>query len=69
MRTKTAILSVEHLTQESAAVLRDAFKATPGIESVDFSLERSVVVLEFDPERSSLDSLMRVVLKAGYKLL
>lgn len=69
MRTKTAILSVEHLTAESAAVLRDVFKAVPGVESVDFSLERSVVVLEFDPERSNLDSLMRVVLKAGYKLL
>ncbi len=46
-----------------------ALKGLPGVEEVDFSLERSVVVVEFDPQQSNVDNLMRAVLKAGYKVM
>lgn len=69
MRTKTAIISIQDLTSEALPTLRQAFEFAPGIESVDFSLERSVAVVEFDPNQSNVDELLRVVLKAGYKVL
>ncbi len=69
MRTKTAIISIQDLTSEALPVLRQAFESAPGVESVDFSLERSVAVVEFDPSQSNVDDLLRVVLKAGYKVI
>lgn len=69
MRTKTAIISVQDLTPESIPALRDILKAVSGVEKVDFSLERNVAVIEFDPQKSDVDTLMRAVLKAGYKVL
>jgi len=69
MGTKTAIISVQELTAEAIPALTEAFKALPGVESVDFSLERSVAVVEFDQDQSSLDDLLRAVLKAGFKLV
>ncbi|MGH7774879.1 MAG: heavy-metal-associated domain-containing protein [Candidatus Binatia bacterium] len=68
MRTKTAIISIQDLTSEALPSLREALKAVPGVESVDFSLERSVAVVEFDPKQSNVDNLLHAVLKAGYKL-
>ena len=68
MRTKTAIISIQDLTAEAIPTLSQAFKAVPGVQSVDFSLERSVAVIEFDPKQSNIDSFLRVVLKTGYKL-
>ncbi len=68
MRTKTAIISIQDLTTEAIPTLSQAFKAVPGVQSVDFSLERSVAVIEFDPKQSNIDSFLRVVLKTGYKL-
>ena len=69
MRTKTAILSIQDLTSETIPALREILKAVPGVESVDFSPERSVAVIEFDPQQSEVDTLLRAVLKAGYKVL
>lgn len=69
MRTKTAIISVENLTAEAMPKLTEALRSVPGVESIDFSLERSVAVVEFDPAQSKLDDLLRAVLKAGYKLI
>lgn len=69
MSTKTAIISIQDLTSEAVLSLRDLLKAAPGVEKVDFSLERSVAVIEFDPLQSDVDSLLRVVLKAGYKVV
>lgn len=69
MKTKTAIISVESLTADAVPILQEAFKTLPGVESVDFSLERSVAVVEFDQQQSSLDDLLRAVLKAGYKVV
>ena len=69
MRTKTAIISIQDLTSEAIPILSRALKATPGVESVDFSLERSVAVVEFDQKRSNLDDLLRAVLKAGYRVI
>ncbi|MFQ5683439.1 MAG: heavy-metal-associated domain-containing protein [Candidatus Binatia bacterium] len=68
MRTKTAIISISDLTSEAIPNLRNAFLASSGVESVDFNLERSVAVVEFDPTQSNLDDLLRTVLKAGYKV-
>lgn len=68
MRTKTAIISIQELTSEAIPLLSAALRALPGVESVDFSLERSVAVIEFDQKQSNLDDLLRAVLKAGYKL-
>jgi len=41
-------------------------KGVTGVETVDFSLERKVAVVEFDPEQTQVDDLLRAVLKEGY---
>lgn len=69
MSTKTAILSIAELKAEDLPALRTAFQALPGVEKIDFSLERSVAVLEFDPSRSHIDDFLRAALKAGFKVL
>jgi copper chaperone CopZ len=69
MRTKTAIISIEDLKSADLETLRQTLKAVPGVDSVDFSLERSVAVLEFDPTQSHIDDFLRAVLKAGFKVL
>jgi len=69
MRTKTAIISVDNLKSDDLPALRLALRAVPGVDSVDFSLERSVAVLEFDPTQSHIEDFLRAVLKAGFKVL
>jgi hypothetical protein len=69
IRTKTAILSIADLKAENLGVLREAFGALPGVEKIDFNLERSVAVLEFDPSQSHIDDFLRAALKAGFKVL
>jgi copper chaperone CopZ len=69
MDTKTAILSIADLKAENLPVLREALLAVPGVGRVDFSVERSVAVLEFDPRQSHIDDFLRAVLKAGFKVL
>ncbi|MEE9549816.1 MAG: heavy metal-associated domain-containing protein [Candidatus Binatia bacterium] len=68
MKTKTAIISIEDLTSEAIPKLSDALNGVSGVESVDFSLERKVAVVEFDPIKSNVDGLMRAILKTGYKV-
>ena len=69
MNTKTAIISIEDLTDAAVPELTEAFEISPGVAEVDFSVERRVAVIEFDPETTSIDALMRVVLGKGYKIL
>ena len=69
MHTKTAIISVENLKSDDLPKLRETIQAVPGVESVEFSLERSVAVIEFDPQQSHIDDFLRAVLKAGFKVL
>ena len=69
MKTTTAIISIQDLSSEALPTLTQALKAVPGVESVDFSLERSVAVIEFDKEQSSVDDLLRAVLKAGFRVM
>ncbi len=69
MKTTTAIISIQDLSSEALPTLTQALKAAPGVESVDFSLERSVAVIEFDKEQSSVDDLLRAVLKAGFRVM
>ncbi len=40
----------------------------PGVESVAFNLELQAASVEFEPQQCSIDTLLRAVLKAGYKL-
>ncbi|HEY7164645.1 MAG TPA: heavy-metal-associated domain-containing protein [Candidatus Binatia bacterium] len=68
-QTKTAIISIENLKTDDLPVLRETLRALPGVTQVDFSVERSVAVLEFDPAQSHIDDFLRAVLKAGYKVL
>jgi copper chaperone CopZ len=68
MKTCTAVISIQDLKAEAIPTLRQALKDVPGVQSVDFSLERSVAVVEFDLKQSNVDTLLRAVLKAGYKL-
>ena len=68
MKTQTAVISIQGLTAEALPPLKQALAAVPGVQNVDFSLERSVAVVEFDGEHSKVDDLLRAVLKAGYKL-
>ena len=69
MPTKTAIISVESLKAEDLPKLTQALQSVAGVASVDFSLERSVAVIEFDPSQSHIDDFLRAVLKAGLKVL
>jgi hypothetical protein len=69
MRTKTAILSIAELKAEDLPKLREAFQALPGVGKIDFSLERSVAVLDFDPSRAHIDDFLRAALKAGFQVL
>jgi copper chaperone CopZ len=69
MGTKTAILSIADLKSENLPVLREAFNAVPGVEKIDFNIERSVAVLEFDPAQSHIDDFLRAALKAGFQVL
>jgi len=69
MKITTAIISIQDLSSEALPTLTQALKAVPGVESVDFSLERSVAVIEFDKEQSSVDDLLRAVLKAGFRVM
>lgn len=68
MRTQTAIISIQDLTSEAIPTLTQVLNAVPGVQSVDFSLERGVAVVEFDRQQSIVDDLLRAVLKAGYKV-
>jgi copper chaperone CopZ len=69
MQTKTAIISIADLKAENLPILRDVLSALPGVQGVDFSVERSVAVLEFDPGQSHIDDFLRAVLRAGFKVL
>ena len=69
MKTKTAIISIENLKSEDLPVLEQAFQSVPGVDRVDFNLERSVAVIDFDPGQSHIDDFLRAVLKAGFKVL
>ncbi len=68
MRTKTAIISIPDLTSEALPKLDEVLRDVEGVESVDFSLERKVAVIDFDPTQSKVDGLLRAVLKAGYRV-
>ncbi len=67
--TKTAILSIGDLKSENLPILRAAFNAVPGVVKIDFSIERSVAVLDFDPSQAHIDDFLRAVLKAGFQVL
>lgn len=64
-----AIISVAELKPENLSALRQALEAVPGVSLVDFNLERSVAVLEFDPSQSHIDDFLHAALKAGFKVL
>ena len=68
-QTKTAIISIENLTAGDLPVLKEVLQNVPGVAAVDFSVERSVAVIEFDPAQSHIDDFLRAVLKAGFKVL
>ena len=69
MPTKTAIISIENLKADNLPALKQVFQDVPGVASVDFNLERSVAVIDFDPGQSHIDDFLHAVLKAGFKVL
>ena len=68
-KTKTAIISIANLKAEDLTVLRPVLQALPGVDKIDFSLERNVAVIDFDPSQSHIDDFLRAVLKAGFQVL
>lgn len=69
MKTKTAILSIENLTVEGTSDLSPMLKALLGVAEVEFSVERQVAVIEFDPASITVEDLIRSVLLKGYKVV
>jgi copper chaperone CopZ len=69
MPSKTAILSIADLKADDLPRLREVFNALPGVEKIDFSVERSVAVIDFDPSQSHIDDFLRAILKAGFQAL
>ena len=67
-KTKTAIISIANLKTEDLTVLRPVLQALPGVAKIDFSLERSVAVIDFDPSQSHIDDFLRAVLKEGFQV-
>ncbi|HEY7316432.1 MAG TPA: heavy metal-associated domain-containing protein, partial [Candidatus Binatia bacterium] len=59
MRTKTAIISIENLKAEDLPLLEQSLQSVPGVDHVDFNLERSVAVIDFDPAESHIDDFLR----------
>jgi copper chaperone CopZ len=57
------------LNADNLPTLRQILQSVPGVERVEFSVERSVAVIEFDPSQSQIDDFLRAVLKAGFKVL
>ena len=68
METKTAIISIDDLKSDDLPALRQALGTVAGVQSLDFSVERKVAVIDFDPQQSHLDDFLRAVLKAGFKV-
>jgi copper chaperone CopZ len=68
-QTKTAIISIENLKDDDLPALRQVLQGVPGVETVDFSVERNVAVIDFDPSQSHIDDFLRAILKAGFKVL
>ena len=69
MGIRTAIISVENLKATDLPALKQALQTVAGVANVEFSVERSVAVIEFDPAQSHIDDFLRAVLKAGFKVL
>ena len=69
MRTTSAIISIDKLTEDAVAPLTAALKLVPGVQSIDFSLERSVAVVEFDGGEAKVDDFLRAVQQAGYRVI
>lgn len=69
MGTKTAIISIADLKSADVPVLKQALQSLAGIDTIEFSLERGVAVIEFDPAQSHIDDFLRAILKAGFKVL
>ena len=68
-KSQMAVISLGDLTSEAVLKLAQSFKEVPRVESVAFNLELQVASVEFEPQQCSVDTLQRVALKAGYKLL
>lgn len=68
METKTAIISIDDLKSDDLPALCQALGTLPGVQSLDFSLQRKVAVIDFDPKQSNLDDFLRAVLKAGFRV-
>jgi copper chaperone CopZ len=62
------VISIQDLAPAALPALREALFAVPGVSGVQFSLERSVATVDFDPAQAKVEDLLRAVLKAGYKL-
>ena len=69
MKSRTAIISIKDLKVDALPALKQALGAVSGVKTIDFNLERSVAVVEFEGEHTIVDDLMRAVLKAGYQLI
>lgn len=69
MKTVTAIISIQELDPPAISTLTGILKGLPGVQNVEFSVARSVAVVEFDKKQSSVEDLLRAVLKAGYKVM
>lgn len=69
MKTKTAILSIDNLTDAGIADLSTTLQELSGVEQVEFSAERQVAVIEFDSASITVEDLIRSVLLKGYKVV
>ncbi len=69
MKSRTAIISIKDLKADAFPALKLALGAVAGVQSIDFNVERSVAVVEFEGEHTIVDDLMRAVLKAGYQVI
>ena len=69
MKSRTAIISIKDLKAEALPALKQALGAVSGVKTIDFNVERSVAVVEFEGEHTIVDDLMRAVLKAGHQLI
>ncbi|HAI22389.1 TPA: heavy metal transporter [Candidatus Collierbacteria bacterium] len=66
LQTTTLKLSGLHCTS-CAANIDLALEDTPGVSSSDTSYQKSVAKITFDPEKTDLNSIKKVITNLGYQ--
>jgi copper chaperone len=70
MSKQTQELNVQGMScQHCVHVVKTSVSALAGVDSVDVSLEKKLVTVGFDPEKTSLQSIENAIVDEGYSVV